>query len=401
MTFATRARILALSAASTLTLGVFARTAAAADTVVQVDVSSVIDGRTVSTVANGTITPWTAGQGVDGDGGGDGFVTTAVEALLQTMGKTEGGKVGLALPDDGMFAATTRLPAIQLHFSNAAPITSPQTHQIYITKGIQTMTFSVPQATYRKMFLLITTSEGAANLTVTLTYADATPAQVTMYKLPDYGIGGAAANDPIYFNLIMGMHKWNSIDNEGDSATHGITGIEINPTATGMLKSITIAKTNGAHVVFWGATGIATSAVATSGTAGSGGTDAGAGTAGASGTAGSAGSTAGASGTSGAAGATGTAGTAGAAGAIGGTAGTNGAAGETGGTAGTTGGGTAGTTSGAGGATSSGSAGAGGATGGRTSSGGCTFAGTPSRGGAAAAGLLFALGLALRKRRRA
>ncbi|HSZ82125.1 MAG TPA: hypothetical protein VLA14_07585, partial [Polyangia bacterium] len=252
MTFGTRARILAVSAASTLAVAAFARPAAAADTVVQVDVSSVIDGRTVSTVANGVVTPWTVGQGVDGDGNADGFVTTAVEAILQTQGKTEGGKVGLALPDDGMFAATTRLPAIQLHFSNAAPITSPQTHQLHQAMGAQTMMFPVPQATYRKMFLLITTSEGSAKLTVTLTYADATAPQVIMYTLPDYGIGGAAAGDPVYFNLIMGMHKWGTNDNEGDSATHGITGIEINPTATGMLKSITVAKTNGSHVVFWG-----------------------------------------------------------------------------------------------------------------------------------------------------
>jgi hypothetical protein len=398
MTFGTRARILAVSAASTLAVAAFARPAAAADTVVQVDVSSVIDGRTVSTVANGVVTPWTVGQGVDGDGNADGFVTTAVEAILQTQGKTEGGKVGLALPDDGMFAATTRLPAIQLHFSNAAPITSPQTHQLHQAMGAQTMMFPVPQATYRKMFLLITTSEGSAKLTVTLTYADATAPQVIMYTLPDYGIGGAAANDPVYFNLIMGMHKWGTSDNEGDSATHGITGIEIDPTATGMLKSITIAKTNGAHVVFWGATGIATSAVST-GTGGGGGTDAGAGTAGASGTDGGAGTT-GASGASGGtAGASGAAG--GTAGTTGGTAGTTGAAGETGGAAGTTGAGTAGT-SGTAGATASGAAGAGGAAGGRSSSGGgCTFAGTPARGGAAASALLLALGLALRKRRRA
>ncbi|HEX4403707.1 MAG TPA: hypothetical protein VH560_02695, partial [Polyangia bacterium] len=295
MTFASRAGILTVS---TLALCAFARSAAAADAVVQVDVSSVIDGRTVSTIAGGTITPWTTGQGVDGDGNADGFVTTAVEAVLQTMGKTEGGKVGLALPDDGMFAATTRLPAIQLHFSNTAPITSPQTHQVHQAMGSQTFTFDVPQATYRKMFVLITTSEGSAKLTVTLNYADATAAQTMMYTLPDYGIGGAAAGDAVYFNLIMGMHKWGTNDNEGDSATHGITGIEINPTATGMLKSITVLKTNGSHVVFWGATGIATSAVATSGTAGSGGgsTDAGtdgaagAGTAGATGTGGTTGS---------------------------------------------------------------------------------------------------------------
>jgi MYXO-CTERM domain-containing protein len=245
----------ALSAASVV------RNAAAADTVVQVNVDSVIDGRTVSTVANGTVTVWTVGQGVDGDGNADGFVTNAVEAILATQGKTVGGKVGVALPDDGMFPADARHPAIALHFSNAAPTTSPQTHQVYIAKGAQSFQFNVPQATYSKMFLLITASEGAAALTITLTYTGGTAPTVTKLMLPDYGIGGAAAGDPVFFNLIAGMRKWSSTDVEGDSTTHTITGIELNPMPTATLAGIQVAKTNGSHVVFWGATGIATSAV--------------------------------------------------------------------------------------------------------------------------------------------
>ena len=313
MSLPTRARLLTVS--SILSIAAFARPAAA-DTVVQVPVDSVIDGRTVSTVANNVITPWTATDGVDGDGNADGFVTNAVEAILNTMGKTEGGKVGVALPDDGLFAAMPpRLPAIQLHFSNATPITSPQTHQLHQAMGPQTFMFDVPSATYSKMFLLITTSEGSAKLTVTLNYAGGTAAQVMMYTLPDYGIGGAAANDPVYFNLIMGMHKWGTSDQEGDTPSHTITGIEINPTPTGMLTSIEVAKTNAAHVVFWGATGIATSAVTTGAGGSTGTTDAGAG---------------GATGTDGGAGASGAAGAAGGAG----TGGTTGAAGSTTGAAG-------------------------------------------------------------------
>ena len=49
-------------------------------------------------------------------------------------------------------------------------------------------------------------------------------ATVKMLKLPDYGIGGAPANDPVFFNLIAGMRKWGSNLNEGDSTTHTITG---------------------------------------------------------------------------------------------------------------------------------------------------------------------------------
>jgi hypothetical protein len=82
--------------------------AARADTVVQVNVDAVLDGRSVSSAASGVVTPWSPGDGLDAD---DGFVTTAVEKILQSQGKTAGGKAGPALPDDGAFAADARHPA--------------------------------------------------------------------------------------------------------------------------------------------------------------------------------------------------------------------------------------------------------------------------------------------------
>jgi hypothetical protein len=372
-------------AAAILIAGVtLARRAAAADTVVQVPVDSVIDGRTVSTVSGTTITPWTPGQGVDGDGNADGYVTNAVEALLATMNKTPGGKAGVALPDDGMFAANARHPAVVLHFSNAAPTTSPQTHQIHQNAGSQMFQFDVPQATYSKMFVFITASEGAAKLTITLNYAGGTAPAAQMLTLPDYGIGGATnPNDPVFFNLIAGMRKWSTTDNEGDSTTHTITGIELNPSATAMLTSIKVEKTNGSHCVFWGATGIATSAVTTGtggagGGAGQGGTagaaDGGSMDAGGAGAGGSSGSS-GTAGNSGASGGTGTAGatatgTAGSAG----SAGTTGSGGSTTGTAGSSG--SSGTTGAAGSGTMSGAAGS---TAHHSSSGGgCSLSGAPA-----------------------
>jgi hypothetical protein len=377
-----------------------ARSAVAADTVVQVDVSGLIDGRTVSTAQGTTITPWTAMQGVDGDGNADGYVTKAVETLI--------GKTGVALPDDGMFPADTkgRYPAIQLHFSNAAPITSPQTHQIYIaaTRGSQSFMFNVPQATYSKMFLFITASEGAANLNITLNYAGGTAPATKMYKLPDYGVGGAAAGDPTFFNLISGMHKWTATDQEVDTTTHTITGIEITPDATGMLTSIKVEKTNGSHCVFWGATGIATSAV-TTGTGGSagGGTDGGA-----AGSTADAGGAAGAGGSTGAAGATGAGGSTGAAGSATGAAGQTGGTGAAGSATGAAGSstGAAGSSTGAAGATgaagSTSGTGAAGSSGVKHSSGGggCTLAGGSSRPAAVWLLLAAALAIVVMRRRR-
>jgi len=272
MAFAARRRTFtALAISTALCLASFARAAAAADSVVQIPVDSVLDGRTVSTLNGQAIVSWSAAQGIDGDGYADGFVTTAVEAMLQKQGKTENGVLGIALPDDGKFPATTRHPEIDLHFSNTAANTAPQTHQLHLSTGPQTFTFNVPQATYSKLFLLITCSEGPAALTITLTYAGGAAPVVTKLTLPDYGVGGAPANDQVFFNLIQGMHKWDTTNKENDGPSHTITGIEMNPSTTGELVSVQVTKTNGSHVVFWGATGVATSPV-TTGTGGTGGT---------------------------------------------------------------------------------------------------------------------------------
>ncbi len=376
----------AFVATSLLSVVSLSRSAAAqmvAQTVVQVPVDALIDGRTVSTVSNGAVVPWSAGQGVDGDGNADGFVTNAAEAIIQAH-----GTIGKALPDDGVFPAdaASGRPEIDLHFSNAAQTSSPQTHQVHQSMGAQSFQITVPQATYSKMYLLITTSEGAAKLTVTLNYAGGKAPVVSMLTLPDYGIGGAAAGDPVFFNLIAGMRKWSSTDAEGDSQTHGITGITLTPSATDMLTSITVAKTNASHVVFWGATGVATSAVST-GSGGSGGVSASGGAGGVSASAG-----------------------AGDVSAMGGAGGSGGALSD----------GIAGSVATSGGASTGGSAGGiGAATGGQSgapttgaagsapitepaadNSSGCSLTAARARNGAAWAALLLGCGLLVRRRRR-
>jgi hypothetical protein len=350
-----------------LAITAFAR-AAAADTVVQLDVDSVLDGRSVSTAANGVVTPWSAGDGLDAD---DGFVTTAVETILKTQGKTADGKVDPAMPDDGSFAANAQHPAIQLHVSDTAPATSPQTHEVPRTGGAQSFAFDVPPATYAKLFLVITSSYGAGDLTVTLSYAGSAAPTVAKVALPDWGVGGAAAGDPVFFNLIQGLHKWTSTDQEVDTPTHGITGLTLSPTPTAMLTGVRVEKTNDAQVVFWGATGVATSAVSIDGGGDDATLDGGGG--------GSAGADA-----SGAAGSGGDAATDAASEPASDTAPPN-VAGDDGGGAGM--GGVGGQT-GAAGATT------------KSPSGGCALAPPPARGLGAASALLIAIALGLRTRRR-
>jgi uncharacterized membrane protein YgcG len=245
----TRTSILTIAAAAALT---FARVAWA-DTVVQIPIDALLNARPVSTLTNGAVVTWSPTQGVDGNGGADGFVTVAVMTKLNQM--------GVALPDDGTFAANAMHPAVVLHFSNAAPATSFQAHNIH-GGAAQNFQFAVPQATYSNVYLFMTTSEGAAPLTITMTYSDATTS-MTNFNLPDYGTGAPLpTTPPIFFNLISGMHKWTAANAQIDTAGHTITGVTLSPTAGKQLTGIQLAKAmGGQYLVFWGATGVATSPV--------------------------------------------------------------------------------------------------------------------------------------------
>ena len=60
-------------------------------------------------------------------------------------------------------------------------------------------------ATYSKMFLFVTSSEGSSSLRVTMTYADST--DVVSITVPDYYVD-IPANDPVVFNLASNLPKW-------------------------------------------------------------------------------------------------------------------------------------------------------------------------------------------------
>jgi MYXO-CTERM domain-containing protein len=256
---------------TTLCLGLTAR-AALADTVVQVPVTGVLDKRSVTTLTNGQIVVHT----LPTDGGNllNGFATKAVAQM-------KGAPPENNLPDDGHFAADARHPEVVLNYSNAADAASPQTHKILAG---DTITFPVPAATYSKMFLFFNGAAGGTMVTVTLTYADATDVKST--KIPDY-YADIPANDPVIFNLATNLAKWDMTTKINEANHHNITGMEIAGMPGKTLNSIKVERANdGGNLVFWGATGIATSAVSVGGSGGAGGTGGAGGAAGGSGGAG-------------------------------------------------------------------------------------------------------------------
>jgi hypothetical protein len=346
-----------IAAAMLLALGAGA---ARADTTVQVPLAGVLDGRSVTTVtAGGQLVIWT----VPTDGGGNDDGVTGIQNAFATdaVAKLKNTPAGHTLPDDGHFPATTRHPEIVLNFSNAADATSPQTH-LLLHSG--TMSFPMPAASYSKVFLFFSGADNGTTIKATLTYSDSTT-EVLMATVPDY-YADVSDTDPVLFNLAPDLAKWSKNTTIAEANHHHITGVELHPAmATKTLTGIKIDRGMSGYLLFWGATGVATSAVAGLPDAGApvdaGGTspvDAGGG--------------AGAAGTGGASGAGGTNGTAGASGGAGGQTAT-GTAGA--GAAGTSG--TAGATSptGAAGATSStGAAGAPAVVHDSPKSGGCSLA---------------------------
>lgn len=244
--------------------------AAKAEQIVQVPLDQTfLNGRTVTTLTAGALVPWT--KGVDGGGTFSGYMTKAASTF-------HGDPEDLAaLPDDGVFAGNARHPEVVLHFANAADAQSRQTHFV---QGAGTFTFAVPPAIYSKLFLFATSAEGDSSLKVTLTHADAN--QVVNVVLPDY-YANVAANDPVVFTLATNLPKWSKTHQVLEADHHNLTGIELLPKADQVLTSVTVEKAEKGYLVFWGATGIASSSVAGMGGQGGVGGSAGSSGAGASG----------------------------------------------------------------------------------------------------------------------
>ena len=244
-------------ASSTAALILACASSASAQYVVQIPVDSVLDGRAVTTFTGGTVVTFGNKQGIY-SGGQTGYVTAAVQMMLAPTSK------GVGLPDDGFFPATGNLPPFQLHFSNAAPAASPQTRQLpaSATAGAQTFQFPVPPATYTALYLILASGDGAASFTVTLSYAGGVPSTMTtIMNLPDSG-AGVQMGGPPHFYVVTNTGKWDTTNKDLEPTNHTIEGVEITPSpAPAVLTGVTITKTNGAILVFWGATGIATTPV--------------------------------------------------------------------------------------------------------------------------------------------
>jgi hypothetical protein len=217
-----------------------------AEEVVQIDVKSILNTRSVTTYSDGKMVPWI--MGIDGGGTFSGYMTMA--ASLHNNDKNP-----KALPDSGVFPSTSVLPRVVLNYSNADGV-SNQTRYVI---GIGNFTFDVPENNYSKMFIFLTLGEGPSKIRVTLTYTNDSVS--TNYDLPDYA-ANIPANDPNFCCLISNLAKWRQDNSMAEPAGHNIDALNVHLDVAKVLKTIKVEKTLAqGYMVFWGATGVAPNAV--------------------------------------------------------------------------------------------------------------------------------------------
>jgi MYXO-CTERM domain-containing protein len=121
--------------------------------------------------------------------------------------------------------------------------------------------FPVPAATYSKMYLFLTSAYGASPLTITLGYGATT--QTVNVTVPDFFPGVPVGTEtPTLFNLATNLPNWRQDGSVYEMGGHTITGVELGPMAGQVLQTIKVARTTGGWLTLWGATGVATGAVA-------------------------------------------------------------------------------------------------------------------------------------------
>ena len=205
------------------------------------DVRAVLTGRTVTTLTDGKLVPWT--KGVDGAGRADGYMT-------QEAAVANGDKNARALPGDGCFKATAVHPYVRLNFTNA----DGKSFQTRSVEGAGEFVFPVPGKQYKRMLVFMTSAEGPSDLQFKLAYADGTVEQRAVL-LPDYYNAAPATNTNL-FSLATDLAKWDTAGRMRERNHHYIHGVDLRPDARKALVSVQLGKTAPGYFVFWGATGV-------------------------------------------------------------------------------------------------------------------------------------------------
>jgi len=214
--------------------------AAGQNTPVQIDVSSLLNDRVVFTQQGGQLQP--AQHALDA-GENSALITREAVAVAQSGDLT-------ALPDSDLFTATSKHPAIKLHYAQSG---GPQVHRSAARS--ESFSFDVPGQRYRRLQLFLISAQGETPLAVRLLYADGAIGQRTT-SVPDYR-SLPSNSDPRWFVLTGDFGTVNLHGKVTEAAHHYLHGFDLNPDPTKKLLKVEITKQDSGSVLsFFGATGL-------------------------------------------------------------------------------------------------------------------------------------------------
>ncbi len=209
----------------------------AADTTIQIDVSTILDCRVITILKDGSLIPLTAD--IDGAGG---LATKSASDFLQD-------KDAHPLPDDGRFPANERHPDVVLNYSNADS-TRPQALRI---QGEDVFGFPVPARAYSRLFFFCTSGWGASKISIKLFYDDHTVERREL-EVPDW-FWELKPDDKHRFYLAADLGKWTKTNKMAERTHHFIFGLDVQPNPGKTLVKLAVHKTAPGIMVFYGATG--------------------------------------------------------------------------------------------------------------------------------------------------
>jgi hypothetical protein len=207
------------------------------DSVIQIDVSAVLNARSVTTFSKGNLTTWSTG--IDKE---NGFLTMAASIYM-------GDQNPHALPDNPLFPASQSHPEILLHYSNEAGALN----QTRCLPDSGEFAFKVPNYKYDDLYLSLTSSYGSSSLQLEMTYIDGV--EIRNFIVPDW-YDDIPPNDLNFSYVAHNMGKWGNKNNLKEKDHHNIDALNIHPNPNRILSSIKIRKSAGGYLVFWAATAV-------------------------------------------------------------------------------------------------------------------------------------------------
>lgn len=208
--------------------------------VVQINISSLLNARPITTLTNGKLVSWT--KGIDGNGDGDGYLTHSAADF-------NGDKDAHALPDNTIFAANADHPEIRLHYDNADSIHN----QARFVSGAEEFVIEIPKGRYSAIYLGLSSADGPSSLQFELIYADSR--ETKNYLLPDY-YNNATEKNPGLSYVATNLAKWGKKDKMTEKDHHNIHLLKLNIDAGKQLTAIKVSKSKEGYLMLWSATGV-------------------------------------------------------------------------------------------------------------------------------------------------